>query len=52
MMAAFLVGLLVGGFIGVMTMCVFIVSTSEERREERISVNDPADDCRDEKKDI
>ena len=51
-MAAFFVGLFAGGFIGVMTMCVFIVGAAEEKTEERISVNDPADDCRDEKKDI
>ncbi len=34
-MAAFLLGLFAGGFIGVMTMCVFIVGASEERREKR-----------------
>ena len=48
-MAAFLVGLFAGGFIGVMIMCVFIVGASDERREERISVNDPAAYCCDEK---
>ena len=51
-MAAFFVGLFAGGFIGVMTMCVFIVGASEERREKRIFVNDLSDDGRNEKKDI
>lgn len=32
--AAFFVGLFVGGFVGLGTMCLFVISGDESRREE------------------